>query len=340
MEPAAILVRAFQVNVGGPRAVFLAQARRDASSRNRTTRRARRSSFCHFAAPHAHFVPGGSSSSAECVYQASAPSRSKNGRTCRSASTVLELLAARLAIKNDQRHAPEALARNAPVGPLGNHVVDALFAPLGLPFHFGDFGERLSGAGSSWSSLDEPLLGGAEDHGIVAAPAVRIAVREFAFAHEHAALLQQLDDDRVRFENRLALVFRQAFDESAVVILRRVGFEAVFLAGAKVVGAMAGRGVHDSAALIERDVLGEHAGHCEIEKRMLELRAFEFPALPAAGDAADFEAQFGCESIARALSPAAVCRRTCPRPHIRIRDETRARGWQAASREWWSRSER
>ena len=105
------------------------------------------------------------------------------------------------------------------------------------------------------------------------------------------ALLQQLDDDRIRFEDGLALVFGQAFDEAAIVVLRRVGFESIFLAGAKVVGAMAGRGVHDAAALIERDVIGEHAGHVQVEKRMLELRAFEFPTLPAAGDATDFEAQ-------------------------------------------------
>ena len=108
----------------------------------------------------------------------------------------------------------------------------------------------------------------------------------FLLADEHAALLQQLDDDRIRFEHGLAFVFRQAFDEAAFVVLRRVGFEAVFLAGAEVVRAVAGRGVHDAAALIERHVIGEHAGHAHIEKRMLEFDAFEFLAFPRAVRAA------------------------------------------------------
>ena len=169
--------------------------------------------------------------------------------------------------------------------------MNALFAPLRLPFHFGDFRERVL-AQIVVIEADEPLLGGAENHRIVAAPAVRIAVREFSFADEHAALLQQLDDDRIRLEYGLALVFGQAFDEAAFVILRRVGFEAVFLAGAEVVRAMARRGVDDAAALIERDVIGQHAGHAHIEKRMLKLGAFEFAALPRAVRAAHFDLQF------------------------------------------------
>ena len=96
----------------------------------------------------------------------------------------------------------------------------------------------------------------------------------------------------IRFEDGLALVFGQALDEAAFVILRRIGFEAVFLAGAEVVRAMAGRGVNDSAALLERDVIGEHAGNLHIEKRMLEFCALEFPTLPAAADFADFDFQF------------------------------------------------
>ena len=65
---------------------------------------------------------------------------------------------------------------------------------------------------------DEPLFGGAENHRIVAAPAVRIAVREFAFADQRAALFQQLDDDRIGLEHGLAFVFGQTFDEAAFII--------------------------------------------------------------------------------------------------------------------------
>ena len=99
-------------------------------------------------------------------------------------------------------------------------------------------------------------------------------------ADEHAALLQQFDDDRIRFENGLALVFGQTFDETAFVVLWGIGFQAIFLARAEVVGAVAGGGMDNAAALIERDVIGQHAWHTHIEKRMLELNAFQLAAFP------------------------------------------------------------
>ena len=74
----------------------------------------------------------------------------------------------------------------------------------------------------------------------MAAPAVRIAVRELLFADEHAALFQELDDDRIRLPNGLALVLRQTFGEATVVVLRRVGLKAILLAGAEIVRAVAG----------------------------------------------------------------------------------------------------
>ena len=50
---------------------------------------------------------------------------------------------------------------------------------------------------------DEPLFGGAEDDGVVAAPAVRIAVIDVAAAHECAAGLEQLDDGRLALKTVL-----------------------------------------------------------------------------------------------------------------------------------------
>ena len=35
------------------------------------------------------------------------------------------------------------------------------------------------------------------------------------------------------------------------------------------------RGVHDSGALIERDVFGEQSGNVDIHKRVLKVHAFE-----------------------------------------------------------------
>ena len=52
---------------------------------------------------------------------------------------------------------------------------------------------------------DEPLLGGAEDGRVVAAPAVRIAVRDLFVRRSSAPwALQNVDDDRVGFPDGLA----------------------------------------------------------------------------------------------------------------------------------------
>src|ERR1019366_9889099 len=53
---------------------------------------------------------------------------------------ILKLFAAPFTSKHDQRDAPKTLTRNAPVGPLGDHVADARFTPRRFPLHLGDFG--------------------------------------------------------------------------------------------------------------------------------------------------------------------------------------------------------
>mgnify|MGYP000591973945 FL=1 len=44
---------------------------------------------------------------------------------------------------------------------------------------------------------DKPLVGGTEEHRMLAAPAVRIAVRDLLLEDQGAALAQELDDVRV-----------------------------------------------------------------------------------------------------------------------------------------------
>ena len=52
---------------------------------------------------------------------------------------------------------------------------------------------------------------------------------------QRAAIGKKLHDDRIGFEDVLAFVFGQSFGVDAVVVERRVDFEAVFLAGIEVV---------------------------------------------------------------------------------------------------------
>src|SRR3984957_20717460 len=78
-----------------------------------------------------------------------------------------------VAVENYQRYSPETLARNAPVRPVHNHVVDALFSPPRNPFHFLDFRERRAAQSRRlWCrnirraviQLYEALLRSAKDH--------------------------------------------------------------------------------------------------------------------------------------------------------------------------------
>src|ERR1700723_3312753 len=108
-------------------------------------------------------------------------------------------------------HAPDALARDAPVGPGGDHVRDALFSPGRVPFDaVFDFvegalakGGRLAGGSRHRRiDIDEPLLGGAEDDRVVAAPAMRVLVEDVGAAHERAASGDKFDDGGVSLEDR------------------------------------------------------------------------------------------------------------------------------------------
>ena len=55
--------------------------------------------------------------------------------------------------------------------------------------------------------------------------------------------------------------------------------------------------MHDTAALIERHVVGEDSGRLRIEKWMLELHAFQIRAFPLAVHFVNFHVQFGFQSV-------------------------------------------
>ncbi len=194
-------------------------------------------------------------------------------------------------------HAPHPLPRDAPVGPRGDHVGDALFAPLRVPLHFLDLVERGLAQGAAVGGdlgfhRDEPLLGGAEDHRTMAAPAVRIRVLQSLFVHERAATAQQLDDRGIRLEDSLAVVLGQAVAHDAGFVHVGGGIELVALAGIEVIGAVRGRSVDRACALVHGDVIGEHAQHLAIrprQKRMIEVRVLEHTARNAGDGLRDFE---------------------------------------------------
>ena len=109
-------------------------------------------------------------------------------------------LAARRAVDGRDRHAPRPLARDAPVGAVREHVVDALLAPRGDPLHAAHRVERLL-AQAAVFHRDEPLRRGQEDHRVVAAPAVRVLVLVRLVLPQRPRSRERLDDLRVRLEH-------------------------------------------------------------------------------------------------------------------------------------------
>ena len=92
-----------------------------------------------------------------------------------------------------------------------------------------------------------------------------------------SAIPQQFHHDWVRREHILAFVFRQAFQIDAAIVERRINFDSIFLPSHKVIRAMSRSGVHDSAALIQCDVIRENARHLNREERMLKLHRPQIP---------------------------------------------------------------
>src|ERR1700722_3617146 len=114
---------------------------------------------------------------------------------------VLESRTAALAEKHDDRYAPKTLARDAPIGALFNHFVDAFFAPAGNPLDVLNLGEgfraqRILAVGRNGIHADKPLHGCPKNYRIVAAPAVRVAVLVRMMAKQGSAIGEQLYDDR------------------------------------------------------------------------------------------------------------------------------------------------
>ena len=186
-----------------------------------------------------------------------------------------------VAVLADQRgdgHAPVALARDAPVGPVLDHGVDALLAPGRDPIDV--VADRLEGALAQIVLVhaDEPLGGGAEDDRLLAAPAVRVGVRNLFRGHEVAELGQLLDDLGVGFPDVQPGEELDLGQELAPVVHGRVDLQAVLEAGLEVLAAVTRGGVHAAGAGVEGDVVGQdHLGDA-VKDRVLGLEPFQLGA--------------------------------------------------------------
>ncbi len=204
---------------------------------------------------------------------------------------IVQRLPALVAEKHGNRHAPDALARDAPVGSRRNHVGDALFTPRRIPDHLFDFVERTLPERRRYAFVrnhrslhaDEPLLGGPHDDGIMAAPAVRVGVLEAGGAQERGFFLEKFDDRRVGLEDRQVFI-RLSHSTPAerpcvslaarIVDILNLG-QVISLPRSEVVDAMRRRSMDGPGSLIRRNVVRSHAKNAAVQKRMLKRRLLQ-----------------------------------------------------------------
>ena len=183
-------------------------------------------------------------------------------------------LAAVLAEDGDDRHAPQPLARDTPVGPGRDHAADALAAPGRHPLHAVDRLERaLPQAGVLHRY--EPLLGAAEEKRLLATPAVRVTVADRRLGDERTGSLEDLDDAPVGVEHALAREFGHLPGEASAAVHRRVDVEPVAEPDQVVVLPMARGRVDDAGTALERHMVAEYDRHVAVDPGVAESLPLE-----------------------------------------------------------------
>ena len=164
-------------------------------------------------------------------------------------------LAAVLAVEHRDGQAPAALAADAPVGALQDHGAQAVLAPGGDPADVlaGGDGVVLEGLHGA-----EPLGGGPEDDGLLAAPAVGIAVDDLLTGKQGTGLLHILKDHGVGFLGLHTGILAGVVGVAALVVHGHHHVHAVAQAGLIVVGAEAGGGVDAAGTGVHGDIVRQH----------------------------------------------------------------------------------
>src|SRR5699024_895017 len=186
------------------------------------------------------------------------------------------VLAALLAVEHRDGNAPDALTADAPVAAVADHALHTVMAPDGLPVHAVDglvdiLLESIDGA--------EPLLGGAEDDGIVAAPAMGVLVDDVLHAHQVAGALDVLQNDLIGIPDlETGELLASLGGQAAGVVHGNDHGQLGIVLGAdlKVLDAVAGRGVDTAGAAFQGDVVAQDDQTGAVQEGMLVLQHFQF----------------------------------------------------------------
>src|SRR3990167_3430443 len=212
-------------------------------------------------------------------------------------------------------HAPVTLTRDAPVRTPSNHAVQASLAPGGDKLGLLDGCQRALTQGAAFVRLlvhaDEPLRGGAVDQRGLVAPAVHIAVLDGFVLEQRADLFQFGDDGRVGLPDKLAAKEWQVTDIYAVALHRAedvVIAHAVAFAGTEVILTIGRRRVHHTSTSTQLNVVSQiDRGKALIERMteadQLQRRAWrggDHLALQAITGQAAFHQLFGQQQQALA----------------------------------------
>jgi hypothetical protein len=103
---------------------------------------------------------------------------------------------------------------------------------------------------------DEVLLGGAEDHGVLAAPAVRVLVLALALREQRPDAGELIADPRIGVEDVYADEIRNLVRVTASPVERGHDRQPLNLAGSEVLLPVPGRGVDEPGAGVEGHVVG------------------------------------------------------------------------------------
>ena len=310
LEPAAVLVGAFQVEVGGPvrRPVAAVAVLRRARIQGEGVGRAA-------VEPDVQdvrdlFIGRGVEVTEEVAVGRGEPDvGAVFGHGLGDAGVhvcIDQRLARRLVDEHGQRRAPRALAADQPVGSALDHRADAVLARRRMEIGGVDRSERRAAQGlAAFDRLihaDEPLRRVPEDHRRLGAPAVRVGVLQTA-AREQVSGLDQLVHHRAVGRAELAgllalcLQHLETREQGHVRIVgavrihrvRHLG-EAVGEPDLIVIRPVAGGGVHKAGARIVGDVLARQQRHLIAEALVLrpQRMATDHAGAVHVGDAAPF----------------------------------------------------
>ena len=194
------------------------------------------------------------------------------------------------AVKDGDRHPPAALATDAPVGAVFDHAEDPFFAPARNPF---DIVDRLQGLIAQTVRLhgDEPLLGSAEDHRFFAAPAVRIAVTDLAKFEQRPDGIEFFGNQSVRLIDLDPGKELDVKTVLTVIIDGIIDLQSVTQSSEIVVVAVAGGGVDTAGTGFESDVLPKDDQRRAVIQRVTASLLFKEGRSESRGDPVRFPSE-------------------------------------------------